>query len=121
MTSFNGSDGAYLGGGVILDSSGDLLGTTEIGGASGDGVAFEIVPNYAPIAVTDDATSVTVSPAPVAPTITGTLANQPLPAGSTDKPFYSVTIGDANFGADDRSTITLTGGGRLADELVSPA
>jgi uncharacterized repeat protein (TIGR03803 family) len=38
------SDGANPFGGVILDASGNLYGTTEAGGANGDGVIFEITP-----------------------------------------------------------------------------
>jgi uncharacterized repeat protein (TIGR03803 family) len=39
-----GSDGADPFGGVILDASGNLYGTTEMGGANGDGVIFQITP-----------------------------------------------------------------------------
>jgi len=38
------SDGAEPFGGVIVDASGNLYGTTEAGGANGDGVVFEITP-----------------------------------------------------------------------------
>ena len=64
---------------------------------------------------TDDATSVNVSTPAVAPTITGAAAGQTLTAGATDRPFATVTIGDANSGASDTLTITLTGAGTLAD------
>jgi uncharacterized repeat protein (TIGR03803 family) len=47
----NGSDGIFPGGGLVLDSSGDLFGVTEQGGYTGDpcgqegcGVVFEITP-----------------------------------------------------------------------------
>lgn len=40
----NCSDGAYPVGGVILDSSGDVLGTTSEGGADSDGNVFELTP-----------------------------------------------------------------------------
>ncbi len=47
--SFNGTNGGYPGGAVMVDSSGDLFGTTTVGGAgwngaypSGDGTVFEI-------------------------------------------------------------------------------
>ena len=56
-----------------------------------------------------------VSTPAVAPTITGAAAGQTLTAGATDRPFATVTIGDANSGASDTLTITLTGAGTLAD------
>ena len=43
LTSFDQTDGSEPSGGLIMDSSGDLFGTTRIGGAFGDGEAFEIV------------------------------------------------------------------------------
>jgi uncharacterized repeat protein (TIGR03803 family) len=42
LASFNGTDGKSPMGGVIMDGSGNLYGTTEIGGASGDGTVFEL-------------------------------------------------------------------------------
>ena len=47
LASFNGTNGAYPNAGVVEDSSGNLFGTTSMGGASaygpiGDGVVFEI-------------------------------------------------------------------------------
>ena len=39
-----GSDGANPIGSLILDSSGNIFGTTSKGGANGNGVAFEITP-----------------------------------------------------------------------------
>jgi uncharacterized repeat protein (TIGR03803 family) len=42
LASFNGSDGAGTCTGLVLDSSGNLYGTTHAGGASGDGVVFEL-------------------------------------------------------------------------------
>jgi len=41
LASFNGTNGQYASG-VVPDSSGDLFGTTEVGGASGYGTVFEI-------------------------------------------------------------------------------
>ena len=42
LVSFNGTDGAGPVNGLIIDSAGDLFGTTYSGGASGDGTVFEI-------------------------------------------------------------------------------
>ena len=43
LLSFNGADGALPYGGLIADAAGDLFGTTDRGGANGDGTVFEIV------------------------------------------------------------------------------
>ena len=42
LASFNGTNGEYPYAGVIMDSSGNLYGTTYEGGASGDGTVFEL-------------------------------------------------------------------------------
>jgi uncharacterized repeat protein (TIGR03803 family) len=42
LASFNGTDGAHPYGGLRMDSSGNLYGTTHFGGASGNGVVFEL-------------------------------------------------------------------------------
>ena len=42
LVSFDGSDGMEPKSGLIADANGDLFGTTNSGGASGDGTAFEI-------------------------------------------------------------------------------
>jgi uncharacterized repeat protein (TIGR03803 family) len=42
MVSFGGSNGEDPLGGLIMDTSGDLYGTTDSGGASGDGTVFEL-------------------------------------------------------------------------------
>jgi len=49
VASFDGSNGQYPGSGVTLDSSGDLFGTTENGGAGGNGTVFEIAHGVASI------------------------------------------------------------------------
>ena len=105
---------------LIADAFGDLIGATYFGGAYynadnnfGYGAIFELASTR--ISTTDDTTSVNVSTPAVAPTITGVAANQPLTVGSTDTPFAGVTITDANSGAQDTLTITLTGAGTLTD------
>jgi len=42
LVSFNGADGNFSLGNLIVDANGDLLGTTNGGGAAGDGTVFEI-------------------------------------------------------------------------------
>ncbi|MGA3402372.1 MAG: choice-of-anchor tandem repeat GloVer-containing protein, partial [Acetobacteraceae bacterium] len=42
LVSFNGTDGAYPGAGLIADADGDLFGTTANGGANNLGTVFEI-------------------------------------------------------------------------------
>jgi uncharacterized repeat protein (TIGR03803 family) len=42
LASFTGDDGASPYAGVIFDTSGNLYGTTELGGANNDGTAFEV-------------------------------------------------------------------------------
>ena len=49
--------------------------------------------------------------AAVAPTITGTVAGQKTTSEAAVKPFSGVTIADANSGASDTLTITVTGAG----------
>ncbi len=41
---FDGSNGAAPLGGVLIDSAGNLFGTTSRGGANKDGIAFELIP-----------------------------------------------------------------------------
>jgi uncharacterized repeat protein (TIGR03803 family) len=43
LVSFNGTDGAFANGGLIMDANGDLFGTTGQGGATSNGTVFEIV------------------------------------------------------------------------------
>ncbi len=42
LVSFNRSDGANPGAGLIADAGGNLFGTTRLGGASGVGTVFEL-------------------------------------------------------------------------------
>ena len=39
-----GKDGASPGGGLVFDAAGNLYGTTEGGGLTGNGTVFEIMP-----------------------------------------------------------------------------
>jgi uncharacterized repeat protein (TIGR03803 family) len=48
LASFNGTDGEYPEGALVMDSSGDLYGTTYAGGASGNGTIFELAGAAAP-------------------------------------------------------------------------
>jgi len=42
LVNFDGTDGEYPYGGLIVDAAGDLFGTTDQGGANGQGTVFEI-------------------------------------------------------------------------------
>ncbi len=42
LASFNGANGQFSYAGLLMDSSGNLFGTAEIGGANGDGTLFEL-------------------------------------------------------------------------------
>jgi uncharacterized repeat protein (TIGR03803 family) len=42
LASFDGKDGQFPAGGLVMDAAGNLYGTTELGGASGDGTVFEV-------------------------------------------------------------------------------
>ena len=64
----------------------------------------------------DNTTAVNVS---IAPTITGTVANQATTSEAPISPFAGVTIGDTNAGATDMLTIELFGPGKLADVATS--
>lgn len=46
LHSFSGMDGVYPCSNVIRDSSGNLYGVTQAGGANGKGVVYEVTPQY---------------------------------------------------------------------------
>jgi uncharacterized repeat protein (TIGR03803 family) len=47
LRSFNGADGEWPNGGVILDNAGNLYGATAFGGSSNAGVVYEVNPSAA--------------------------------------------------------------------------
>src|SRR5439155_1325340 len=51
LASFNNSTGTFPYGGLIEDSSGSFFGTTESGGANGDGTVFELASGSSTITV----------------------------------------------------------------------
>ena len=86
------TNGANPSSSLIADATGDLFGTTENGGANGDGTAFE---------VTD--TGLTF-----APVISGTQAGQLVTDAASVRPFAGVTIADGNSGQTETVTVTLS-------------
>ena len=42
LVNFNGTDGDFPGAGLTVDAHGNLFGTTDLGGTSGDGTVFEL-------------------------------------------------------------------------------
>jgi hypothetical protein len=102
LAAFNGTgNGANPIAGLIADSSGDLFGTTQNGGANGDGTAFEVVSTGATFA----------------PLITGTAANQAVTDRTTIDPFAAVTLTEGNSGQTEAVTVTLSNAanGTLSD------
>jgi uncharacterized repeat protein (TIGR03803 family) len=84
---FDVTHGATPVAGLIIDAAGDLFGTTAVGGANGGGTVFEIMTAQAP-------------------TITGTVANQPVTDHATIDPFALVKITDPNIGQTETVTVT---------------
>jgi uncharacterized repeat protein (TIGR03803 family) len=52
LASFNGADGSYPSGGLVMDGQGNLYGTASSGGASSDGTVFELKTSNPIIAAT---------------------------------------------------------------------
>ena len=119
LTSSGGSVYTLSGSASAITSELDALIFTPVAGSPNSSAtttfALSDKSSGDPTATTNDTTSVNVSTPAVAPTITGTVGNQTLTVGSTDTPFSTVTIGDTNANANDTLTITLAGGGTLAD------
>ena len=91
---------------VATDAAGDVF----VGNLGNNTVEV-----FSPIGVTtvsDNTTTVNVSNPAVAPTISGTVANQTTTSEATVMPFAGVTIGDTNAGATDTVTIQLFGPAR---------
>jgi uncharacterized repeat protein (TIGR03803 family) len=66
LVDFKPSGGGFPIGGLIADPAGDLLGTTEVGGSSGEGTVFEITDSgfAPPAAAVAPAADIAHSPAP---------------------------------------------------------
>ena len=102
LVSFNIANGASPQGSLIADVNGDLFGTTGSGGANNQGTVFEMI-------------------VAVPPTITGTVANQPVNDNATIDPFKHVTISDLNAGQTEFVTVTLSNpaDGTLSDHSMT--
>lgn len=74
LASFNGSDGQGAIGSLLMDTAGDLFGTTDGGGAKYDGVVFELARGLMPIATVDSTTTVVKSDPAVPPIVNKSLA-----------------------------------------------
>ena len=121
LATFTGADGSELDGGLTINSAGDLFGTTYYGGANDDGTVFELPATFVATPTVDDTTTVTVTDSDrvVDPTITGTVSSQATTSETPLDPFSGVTIGDANAGATDALSITLSGPGALSGTGLS--
>jgi uncharacterized repeat protein (TIGR03803 family) len=99
LASFNGTNGAEPNGGVILDGSGNLDGTTDVGGASGDGTVFELVNN-----------GIALSPTTIPPATVGAAYSQTLSAVAGTAPYtFAVTAGSLPAGLTLSSAGVLSG------------
>jgi uncharacterized repeat protein (TIGR03803 family) len=104
LWSFNGTDGSYPAGSPILDSAGNLYGTTTQGGSTGSGVVYEVTPGPTVASTTSVASSMNPSRDDVGVTFTATVAPG---SGAGPIPVGIVTFMD---GATVMSTKALTNG-----------
>jgi uncharacterized repeat protein (TIGR03803 family) len=103
LASFDNTNGAYPHAGLVLDSSGNLFGTTYAGGAAGDGTVFELAQQIA------TTTAVTASPNPSllnqAVTFTATITPA-APSSQTPTGTVQFQIDGSNVGGP----VALSGG-----------
>jgi uncharacterized repeat protein (TIGR03803 family) len=102
--SFNGTDGSYPSGSPILDSAGNLYGTTTQGGSTGNGVVYEVTPGPIAAAVTAVTSSMNPSTYNIGVTFTATVASG---SGTGAAPVGTVTFMD---GATAMGTKALSNG-----------
>jgi uncharacterized repeat protein (TIGR03803 family) len=99
LFSFNGADGQKPVGGLIMDSNGNFFGTTEYGGASNDGVVFEL-----------SVVGMIIIPPTLRPPTVGASYSQLLSALGGTKPYtFSVTAGALPTGLSLSSAGVLSG------------
>ncbi|MCK1494931.1 hypothetical protein IVB14_32120 [Bradyrhizobium sp. 180] len=112
LASFDNANGAIPTGDLLLDSDGNLIGMTEVGGANGAGVIFKI-PARPPQAITttDVTTTVTNTDPPAPPVVTITSAAE---ASRTATQTITGTVSSADATVVGR-TVTLTDNGTVLD------
>lgn len=86
--------------------------TDSLNSTTGSGESFSTILTAAP---GENIRGIAFAPTPYTPTITGTAAGQTTTSEAAIAPFSAVTVGDLNSNAVDTLTITLSGGGTLAD------
>jgi uncharacterized repeat protein (TIGR03803 family) len=98
LASFNGTNGADPVAGLIMDSNGNLYGTTKQGGAANDGTVFELVPGIG------------LSPAALPAATVGAGYGQTLTASGGTGPYtFAVTAGSLPAGLSLSSAGVLSG------------
>jgi uncharacterized repeat protein (TIGR03803 family) len=104
LASFNGTNGGAPYGGVVMDSGGDLYGTTYSGGASSEGTVFELVNN-----------GISLSPGGLPSATVGAAYSQTLTAVAGAPPYtFAVTAGSLPAGLILSSAGLLSGTPTLA-------